>query len=199
MKKTAAITTLRSLIVDDARKRLNGDAIERSISAALNDLSLDVPRYRHGNLTLSAEQGCYALPDDLVGFGSTEWGMERQAYLHQNGILKRPRISLVIEDGEAHLTFAPRVTAMMLSRFGERFEYRYMAKHELSEERCTVTDESLFYTRAQAELMRELMSMNVVEPIQAMKGMSDTELTGTPQYIYSQLMKDYRFRADQRT
>ncbi len=188
-------TALSKTIVGDAGGRLGNDAIDRAVSAALVDYSQDSPRYDYAEFALKTGVFSYDMPADAVGFGSTNWGMERNQYF-AGAVITAPKINFSpAGDGDS----LPRLIFRGLNDahiaiFGSAFECQYLATHIVNNEFSSIDNESAFLTRAQAELMRELMTMNVVEPITAHHGMGDADLTGTPQYVYKLLMADYRKR-----
>jgi len=194
MLTTASVNSaLKSCIISDAGNRLDDDAITRAVNAALHDYSHDVPYYKQAEITLEYGVTEYPAPDDAVDYASSTWGTKREQYF-KGDVFLRPKISLEMNaDNQSFIVF-DSLEDEIINRFGKTFKYKYLSRHFINDTGSSIHNDSLFLTRAQAELMRELMSMNVVEPIQASRGMSDVDLTGTPQYIYRQLMADYKER-----
>lgn len=197
MNRSEVISELQSIVLSERQRWKREGAWDRALDAALRALSDCRPLSLEADLSLKAGQRNYPLPDCVFEYQSSDWGSEpkiNQWDARYPGPVPRAYTILTPMGKQLEFAFAPRLKH--LAAYGGTFTYRYKLLHILTEEDCTLTeaDEPLFYIRALAALMQELMVSNVVEPIQLQQGTRATNLpeSGTPAAVYNALMQAYR-------
>lgn len=196
--------TLSGLVTD--HKIQLGDAVskftdpgdfEQHLTLAADDLWNKRPLVKDVTLTLVAEQTTYTAPTDVVAIHSVShtWGKKnrRQLQMWESGYDgKLPKASL-IENGS--IVLDPPPTSAQISKHGENYTLRYIARHVLSDTVGATTvpdkDESVLLLRALIVAMRTLASLNITNPINLNRGVNPSPPETTPQALYRALQLEW--------
>lgn len=202
MTRSNFIALLKASLHDASRvlnAALDAD-FERITDNALRDFSRPYarPLVKKGSVTLVEDVTEYAPPADFIAMKNpAQWGMfaTRSGNPWEEGFQDKPApLNFGVLQGDAGLVLWPfyTPTSSAISTHGATCEFLYYAAHTLDSNGTTIKDADMdiFLTRAQAEAMTELMARNYAEPASVM-GAND-EINGSPQQVYSVLMRKYR-------
>lgn len=179
----------------------DGSSYERHFDIALADLNLWRPLIIYDSLSVIAGQSYYECPKDLNKPISCFYGRGHKARGYpwdDDYVGQLPEIRVVFnKDRSRSLQLMPPPSSRQIQVLGSECSYTYSADHFLNEEGSSLTsnEENLLILRAQAEAMREAAISNVTEPQTMREGLTSTPKNGTPAYLYSELLSEFKRRA----
>lgn len=170
-----------------------GDAdFERHLKKAARRMTLKCPRWMTATLDLVAGQSDYPAPADLLGAPLSEWGRSCSSQPWDDDFAGFPPLLTPLQDANGpilRLSQAP--TTAQLAAWGSTLSYRYLAAHEITQNRITLSDatEPLILLAALIEAMRELATDTTV--VQLQRGLVGIPTAGTPAYLYEKLCLEF--------
>lgn len=193
MTRSGIIEELEATLKSDKR-RWRISAFERAVSSALVTLSFDRPLTNESEILLHSGIQYYAVPDDFIGFHSTDWGTRKINQWEANYPGVTPAVYVERSVDLQRLAFSKAPNAKLLAAYGADFRYLYKTAHQLSEVVCTVSelDAELLMTACQMHLVKELVAAHVTDPVQMHNAMSDVPREATPAVAYQLLKRSYQ-------
>lgn len=201
MSRTDLVTALQAMLMDSKDRFIDPDDFDRHLDVAAADLSRVRPRVISAELTLAADQNCYAAPSDMIEPITLDWGadeLRRRKPWDTNWIGPIPRLSLLTLSGVKNIMLTPSPTANQVTRLGATAAYRYSGRYTIGDEAADTTveekDRPLLLLRALAEAMQDLASRGLSKPVTlgGKAGLSVPK-NGAPSALAEQLLK--RFEA----
>ncbi|MGE0350959.1 hypothetical protein [Hydrogenophaga sp.] len=200
MKESDLVADLKASLHDSAavfRAPLDAD-FRRFLAQALPDMQFKRPITRLGTVTLTVDEGRYAMPvDDFAALKTSLWGGTTRLRPWEPGYPGAVPRAHATWDGTAwwiELEIAP--TAAQLAAWTNALSFWYFARHVVSDEEGATTvnalDRGLLLLRAQAEAMLELSVRNASKPVQLRDGLSGTPRNSTPAALYQALLDEFR-------
>lgn len=200
------------VLISDLKTRLNAslqdaasvfdDAdFDRHIRVALRAMALEKrPRRVSTVLDLSANEGEYDAPADLVAFDRLVWTNEHARQPWERGYTGPAPTATVLRQSSGNLiVLQPPPDRRQVEALGGSVRMFYRADHETSgagasEEVTTLaeSDIDLVILRAQVEAMRELAFRNVTKPVELRGGGLSQPRNGTPGALFSDLLAEWR-------
>lgn len=196
MKTRAEVVAELQDVVQGDRQRWKVTAFPRAITAALTAFNQDRPLTATASLELRAGKALYAADDSLIRYLGSYWGKEEPTIQPWDSAYPGPlpRVMAVRSAAGMNLQFIPAPSYRHVSVYGRRFEYLYGVGHVLTDADCSIREDDydLFFTRALAALMRDLMASGVTDPVQLHRGMGALPNSSTPVAAHAALMRAYR-------
>lgn len=200
MSQTDLVADLKASLHDSAEVFTAPDDADfvRFIDLGARDLGRVRRRTLVGSLTLVADVGLYAAPDDLACPKSHLWGISPLAAPRpwEKGYPGRlPDMSLGEVAGSPALILTPPPTAVQIGVLGSEFRYYYFARHSVAVDAAATTvrqaDRGLLLLRAQAEAMKEMAMRNIKKPVQLRDGLASAPKNGTPAALFQALLDQF--------
>lgn len=174
----------------------------RHLDLAARALARFRPRTLVGTLTLQADIGLYAAPDDLANFKSHLWGITPIAAgkpWEKTFPGRLPNVSVGEVNGSPAIMLTPPPTAFQIGVLGSEFRYYYFARHVIGATAIDTTvrdaDRGILLLRAQAEAMKEMSMRNIKKPVQIRDGLASAPRNGTPASLFQALLDEFEREA----
>lgn len=204
MSQTDLVADLKASLHDAAEvftAAADADFV-RFLDMAARDLGRFRRRTLVGSLTLQADVGLYAAPDDMAAVKSHLWGISPTAVPKpwEKGYPGRlPDMSLSEVGGSTAIALNPPPTAAQINVLGSEFRYYYFARHVIAVDAVSTTvrmaDRGLLLLRAQAEAMKEMSMRNIKKPVQMRDGLASAPRNGTPAALFQALLEQFEREA----